>query len=95
MSALDNQSATELFQNYQSDFQLVYTDLTQKIQELPSLSSGKWPRLRLYPTAYFLIPLLLFTRYWHYLSRPEAKGQRGFWASYWGELWTSTCYFSC
>jgi hypothetical protein len=41
MSTLDNQSATELFQSYQSDFQLVYTDLTQKIQELPSLSSGK------------------------------------------------------
>lgn len=40
MSSLDGQSATGLFQNYESDFQLAYDELVQKIEEIPNLSSG-------------------------------------------------------
>lgn len=40
MSNLDGQSATGLFQNYESDFQLAYDELVQKIEEIPTLTSG-------------------------------------------------------
>lgn len=38
MSALDSSPGSELFASYETDFRLLYTDLTQKLQELSSLS---------------------------------------------------------
>jgi len=38
MSALDTSPGSELFASYESDFKLLYTDLFQKLSDLPSLS---------------------------------------------------------
>lgn len=43
MANFSDQPATGLFQNYESDFQLAYDELTQKLEEIPTLPSGIVP----------------------------------------------------
>ncbi len=35
------ESATELFNNYEADYQLAYTEVTQKFLQLSTLEGGK------------------------------------------------------